>query len=631
MSTTQNTHKSLFSMVLAVMLFGVLFGLMGLQTGQAQAKDGDLIWRGVVEATPGDGQRIGNWTVGGEVFVANGSTEFDEEEGSLVVGACAKVKYIESDGAKIAEEIDSEPATDCDGSSGGGGGGDDDGDPLEWRGLVEATPQNGQRIGEWTVRGRVFVATSSTEFDEVEGPVQMDACVKVDYFVQDDGSFRAREIDSEPASDCGGSGGDDNGGGGDDNSDDQKRYARVDAMPQSGLVGQWTIGGTVYTADNNTYFEQEDGGFRVGACVEVEYVNGNPPVAKEIKTESSYKCDGQGSDDDDDDNSAQYPKGELYGVIRELPQSGLIGKWMIGSIAMTVTEQTRLDAEHAPFEVGVLVEAKFYTNDNDENIALKIESKYRTDDNGSDDDDNGSHEGNEGHAYGVIESIGSGTLGGFGTWIISGIDYLVSDTTRLDSGLAVGVQVKVEYYVNADKKRVAKEIETSNDDGAPSQTGHFKTYGFVDQRPAGGINGQWIIDGVTFVADQTTIIDDSRAVPVEGSYVEVEYRVENGVNKLKKIETHVPPGAGSDDSIGRLDSVGQLAASDISAGNAVWVIGGVSYNVIDATALNDSRGALTVGSTVSVNSYTDASGNVVATSVRGITLSNIIYLPGVDR
>ncbi len=61
------------------------------------------------------------------------------------------------------------------------------------------------------------------------------------------------------------------------------------------------------------------------------------------------------------------------------------------------------------------------------------------------------------------------------------------------------------------------------------------------------------------------------------------------------------------------------------------MIDGVSYTVTDATALNNTRGALTIGSTVTVNSYTDASGAQVATLVRGITLDRFLYLPAVIR
>ncbi len=74
---------------------------------------------------------------------------------------------------------------------------------------------------------------TNTEFDETEGPVELNACVKVDYAVQADGSYNAHQIESEPASDCND---DDNG----NNGEDQKVYARVDAMPGAGLIGEWT-------------------------------------------------------------------------------------------------------------------------------------------------------------------------------------------------------------------------------------------------------------------------------------------------------------------------------------------------------------------------------------------------------
>ena len=64
---------------------------------------------------------------------------------------------------------------------------------------------------------------------------------------------------------------------------------------------------------------------------------------------------------------------------------------------------------------------------------------------------------------------------------------------------------------------------------------------------------------------------------------------------------------------------------------AAWRIGGVSYRVIAATNLNEVFGALDVGSTVIVNSYTASDGALVATQIRGVTLTTGVYLPAVQR
>ncbi len=118
---------------------------------------------------------------------------------------------------------------------------------------------------------------------------------------------------------------------------------------------------------------------------------------------------------------------------------------------------------------------------------------------------------------------------------------------------------------------------------------------------------------------------------VGGSYVEVEYYVIDGVNRLKKVEAHVPPGAGDDDKQGQLESIGQLAASGADANSATWIVDGVSFTVTDATALNNGRGTLSVGSIVNVNSYVDGTGARVATLVSGVVANTTVYLPRVAR
>jgi hypothetical protein len=62
---------------------------------------------GWVEAMP-EGLH-GTWIIGGRQIVTNPRTEFDQGEGPLVVGGCAKVDIR----GGVVHEIDSQPAGDC--------------------------------------------------------------------------------------------------------------------------------------------------------------------------------------------------------------------------------------------------------------------------------------------------------------------------------------------------------------------------------------------------------------------------------------------------------------------------------------------------------------------------------------
>lgn len=267
--------------------------------------------------------------------------------------------------------------------------------------------------------------------------------------------------------------------------------------------------------------------------------------------------------------------------------------------------------------MGVLVEVHFTTDANGVHCARKIESKST---------DGGAAPGQEGHAYGVVEAMPTGSP--IGLWRIGGVDYTATAATRFqqtDGPLTVGVTVKVEYVQSANGAHTAKKIATTSTTGNPTNPQHAKVYGFVEQRPATGYIGQWMVGGVSYTADQTTRFDETRGLLVVGAYVEVEYVPGNG-NWIYKLETHVPPGAGPGDRVGAIQQTGAGLLS-LDRVDAIWIIDGVSYQVVPATVLDDTRGALTVGTLAAVNSYTDGNGNRIATMIRGVTLSQRFYLP----
>lgn len=63
---------------------------------------------GIIEARPDKGLH-GRWVIGGRSVKADAVTEFDQAEGKLEVGGCAKVHFRNG----RVHEIDSEPMRDC--------------------------------------------------------------------------------------------------------------------------------------------------------------------------------------------------------------------------------------------------------------------------------------------------------------------------------------------------------------------------------------------------------------------------------------------------------------------------------------------------------------------------------------
>ncbi len=88
-----------------------LLAVLLLSPAILAAKDGDGRDRqrfyGRVEVRPENLQ--GTWVIGGREVTTSPQTEFDENDGPLKVGACAKIDFRNG----IVHEIDSEPDRDC--------------------------------------------------------------------------------------------------------------------------------------------------------------------------------------------------------------------------------------------------------------------------------------------------------------------------------------------------------------------------------------------------------------------------------------------------------------------------------------------------------------------------------------
>lgn len=481
----------------------------------------------------------------------------------------------------------------------------------EWRGLVESRPAG--IAGEWVIGGRTFLATNSTQIEQEQGVLQVGVCAEVKYRIEGSGN-RALKIESAENDECGPDGGGDGG-------QSRKRYGLVESMPPSDdLIGAWRIGGEEYVTSANTYFEQEHGGYGIGACVEVYAGVGTPAPISKLSTEKSYKCrrsDGGGT------IPPTVPYGELYGLVNEFPPS-LIGNWVVGGVSFVADSSTRFEQKRGSFAVNTLVEVKFYVDANGLNRATKIESKYRSDSGG---DGNGTHEGNEGHAYAAVEAMPANGL--IGDWTLGGLLYKSDSRTRFKQehgSFAVGGMVKVRYYLDAAQNRVARKIETTSKNGGVEVPGNFKLYGFVQSMPSTGFNGTWVINGAQFIADPNSLFDETQGLLAVGAYVEVEYTQEGADARIYKLETHVPPGAGAANLYGALSNVSGSVRSGAGTYNETWTIGGQAVTVTDATLLSDLGGEMEIGTWVLVN-LADTAG--VATQIE--TVPNTLYLPLTHR
>ena len=111
MRPSVNETKNCKAILSAVLFMIVLPLVIPLDIAQARrGRDDDIRteFHGIVQSRPKQGL-AGVWVIGGRTFQADTGTEFDQREGTLTVGSCAKVHIRNG----RVHEIDSEPMENC--------------------------------------------------------------------------------------------------------------------------------------------------------------------------------------------------------------------------------------------------------------------------------------------------------------------------------------------------------------------------------------------------------------------------------------------------------------------------------------------------------------------------------------
>lgn len=494
----------------------------------------------------------------------------------------------------------------------GKGKGDDE---LEVYGRIEAMPPSGL-IGTWIVDGVNYTTVWQTEFDQEEGAFALDVCVKL--HLRSD-RVTVREMESKPSDDCNRSGDDDDDDG-DDDDGGRLFFGWVEEMPEGTLLGSWTISGGVYTVTAQTKIKQSYGLVEGGTCVKVKLAEDGSTV-RELQSKRDVNCTGDDdSDSDGDDGVSGFGKGELYAKLDNFPPN-LIGDWVIGGVTITADANTEFQQRNGPFTKDGYVKVEFIILEDGSYLAREIKTINTRDDDDSDDGDDDRDSDRKGKAFGVIESV---PAGGLGLWQISGISYTVTISTELDDdrgALIKDQRVKVEYWLDAQNNRTAKEIKAMPM-RADDKDGLHKLVGYVEQMPTDSFVGNWRIGGVDFVADASSRFEEEHGLLALNTFVEVKYVMQGGVRLIVKLETHVPPGGGDDNHFGSVERMDDSMAA--AAAGATWMVGGRSYVVTDATVVSSN---LAVGGTAVVNSYAAPDGSQVATRISSVTLDNRLYLP----
>ena len=402
----------------------------------------------------------------------------------------------------------------------------------------------------------------------------------------------------------------------------------VEVIPNN-QIGEWIISGKPYAVTEQTEIKEQYGTIEKDSCVVGEMSSDNTYV-RELKSARAFACK-QGGDDNGGEGDTGEGRGELYAKLVSFP-AGLIGEWKIGSLTFTADANTEFSEKNGPFKVDGYVKVEFVVQTDDSLLAKEIKTIALPHDDG---EDNGpGHDHGHGHevdhqavAFGNIDTVPGG--GSEDVWEIGGITYTATISTVLDTrhgALDVGQNVRVKYFLDENGNRVAKQIKSMPPAAGGNPQAEPRVVGFVEAMPPkdNGYVGNWKVAGVELVADANSKFDEKDIVIDVGTYVKVTYRMDGAMRVIVEMESHVMPGGGDDDHIGKCESMDDSAtAAAVGAAAATWQIGGRSYVVTDATMV----GSIAVGDTVLVNSYTDASGAQVATRITDITLNNRLFLP----
>ena len=110
MTLEPRSHRSLTRAALALGLAALLVpALASAKRGRHEGEHEQAHHRASGRITAVPEGRVGTWIIGGQAYQSDRSTELDESDGPLVVGACA---HVDLRGGRV-HEIDSEQAASC--------------------------------------------------------------------------------------------------------------------------------------------------------------------------------------------------------------------------------------------------------------------------------------------------------------------------------------------------------------------------------------------------------------------------------------------------------------------------------------------------------------------------------------
>lgn len=277
-----------------------------------------------------------------------------------------------------------------------------DQDDEHFTGVIESVSANSFKIG-----GRTFTVNNATELDS---GLAVGVTARVEFIKMADGSLVAKEIET-----------------------DQEPSRLKGAVIESISGNTWVVGGQTFKVGDATRLDE---GLQKGKKVEVRFITLPDGTKQATRIKEDRSGPGSGLDQ------------RFTGTIDSIGQ----GVMVISGQTFKVDQKTILDSG---LVVGKKVRVEFLTQPDGSRLAKAVETDKG--DGGKDDvkkEDSSRSTPEDVHFAGAIESIGQGVM------VIGGKTFKVDQRTMLDSGLSVGKQARVEFFVLPDGTLLARSIET---------------------------------------------------------------------------------------------------------------------------------------------------------------------------
>ncbi|MCB9137023.1 MAG: hypothetical protein H6642_01595 [Caldilineaceae bacterium] len=400
----------------------------------------------------------------------------------------------------------------------------------------------------------------------------------------------------------------------------------VDAGQQALIAQRW------FLITDATQIDATAGAVEVGACVVVRFVRDGetPYTLTSLAVQAGDACtnDDDGGDDGGDHGNDEQER--LHGLINALPaadsgvDSDLYGEWRIDDERVTVDADTELVRNGAMFVAGeTCVAVSFTRGDEEPYAALRIEIK--NDCNG-DDDDGGDHGNDEQERlHGLIDALPAADSGVdsdlYGEWRIDDERVTVDADTELVRNGAMFVAgetcVAVSFTRGDEEPYAALRIEIKNDCNGDDDDDDHGNYGddaefkgqVVSVTEDSIVAANSRAGEVSFTIDANTVIDDEYGALGAGSCVEIDYDPSTDPFLALKIEVERDYRCTGDDGEGSEHGHLYGALTEIGPVPGAWLIGGVSFSVTEATALEPRGGEFAVGDMVKVDFYVTVDAN----------------------